>query len=181
MWEVHEPARVKLIVGILASDSSCLDVAVRRVAHALGPVDLASEVWPFTQTHYYDQQTGPHIRRQFVSLSSLIHPGELAHIKHRTNALEQALAESLDADVPRPVNLDPGVVEPSKLVLASTKNFSHRIYIGENIYAEITLIFDKGQWRPMPHTYPDYRQSCYFAFFDQVRQRLREQLKKVPN
>ena len=79
--------------------------------------------------------------------------------------------------LPRPVNLDPGIIEPSKLVLATTKNYSHRIYIGRKTYAEVTLIYDKGRWQPLDHTYPDYRQQCYFDFFDNVRTRLLEQLK----
>ncbi|MHC4620550.1 MAG: DUF4416 family protein, partial [Planctomycetota bacterium] len=79
--------------------------------------------------------------------------------------------------LPRPVNLDPGIIEPSKLILATTKNYSHRIYIGNRMYAEVTLIFDKGRWRPFDYTYPDYRQQCYFDFFDKVRNRLVEQLR----
>ena len=80
-------------------------------------------------------------------------------------------------DLPRAVNLDPGVIEASKLILATTKNYSHRIYIGEKMYAEVTLVFDKGGWCPLPYTYPDYKQQCYFDFFDKARTRLLEQLK----
>jgi hypothetical protein len=112
-----------------------------------------------------------------VSLDQLVYPGDLARIKHQTNALEQDMARELDYPTPRPINLDPGYIEPSKLVLASTKNFSHRIYIGKNMYAEVTLIVDKGQWCALRYTFPDYRQSHYYAFFEQVRQRLRTQLR----
>ena len=79
--------------------------------------------------------------------------------------------------LPRPVNLDPGLIEPSKLVLATTKNYSHRIYIGHKMFAEVTLIYEKGDWRHFDYTYPDYRQSCYLDFFSKVRTRLLEQLK----
>jgi hypothetical protein len=115
--------------------------------------------------------------RQFLSFEKLIDPGRLAKIKLRTNKLEQKLAKVLSVPLPRPANLDPGTIEPSKLVLATTKNYSHRIYIGRKMFAEVTLIFDKGHWRPLDHTYPDYRQQCYFDFFDKVRNRLLEQLK----
>jgi len=83
----------------------------------------------------------------------------------------------LAAGLPRPVNLDPGLIEPSKLVLVTTKNYSHRIYIGKKMYAEVTLIFDKGHWQSLPYTYPDYKQQCYFDFFEKVRTKLLEQLK----
>ena len=79
--------------------------------------------------------------------------------------------------LPRPVNLDPGFIEPSKLILASTKNFSHRIYIGNKMFAEVTLMYEKGSWRHFEYTFPDYRQSCYQDFLSKVRNRLLEQLK----
>jgi hypothetical protein len=177
MWDVRQPEPVKLIVGILAADEDCRARAIQGLSTELGPIDLMSQVWPFTQTHYYDQEIGSDILRQFVSLDQLVHPGDLAQIKHQTNTLEQDMAKELTHPRPRPINLDPGFIEPSKLVLASTKNFSHRIYIGKNMYAEVTLIVDKGQWCALRYTFPDYRQSHYYAFFEQVRQRLRTQLR----
>ncbi|KPK36930.1 MAG: hypothetical protein AMJ65_15595 [Phycisphaerae bacterium SG8_4] len=179
MWKLKEPKPVKLVVGILASNYQCLHTASDLVAGKLGEADFTSEVWPFDQTDYYRDQTGPRILRQFLSFERLIDPGKLAKIKLKTNGLEQRLAKSLAIPLPRPVNLDPGIIEPSKLVLATTKNYSHRIYIGRKMYAEVTLIYDRGQWRPLDHTYPDYRQQCYFDFFEKVRTRLLEQLKSV--
>ena len=177
MWKLNDPKPVKLIIGILASNYQCLHTAADSLSDKFGKVDLSSEVWPFYQTDYYKEQTGLRILRQFVSIKRLIEPGLLAKIKRRTNKLEQKLAKKLALPLTRPVNLDPGIIEPSKLVLATTKNFSHRIYIGNKMYAEVTLIFDKGCWRPQAYTYPDYKQQCYFDFFDKVRTQLLEQLK----
>lgn len=177
MWELKDPKPVKLIIGILAANHKCLHTAIEAIEAKLDRVDLISEIWPFDQTDYYKEQTGPNILRQFVSTERLIEPGKLSKIKHRTNKLEQKLARRLALPLKRPVNLDPGIIEPSKLVLATTKNYSHRIYIGKKMYAEVTLIFDKGAWRPTPYTYPDYKQQCYFDFFEKVRKRLLEQLK----
>ncbi len=177
MWNLKAPDRVKLIIGILAADQSCLDIARDAVIERFGKADFVSDVWPFTQTNYYKNETGDNILRQFVSIDRTISPVRLAKIKCKTNKLEQDFASQLDTDQPRPINLDPGIIEPSKLILATTKNFSHRIYIGKKMYAEVTLMFDKGQWRPFEHTYPDYKQQCYFDFFSKVRVRLVEQLK----
>jgi hypothetical protein len=177
MWKLKGPKPVKLIIGILAADRQCLHEAVDAIIGKFGPIDFTSNVWQFDKTDYYLEQTGPNILRQFVSIDKLIDPGKLAVIKCKSNKLEQKLAKNLGFPLPRPVNLDPGIIEPSKLILATTKNYSHRIYIGKKMYAEVTLIFDKGQWRPLDHTYPDYRQNCYFDFFDNVRNRLLEQLK----
>ena len=177
MWELKEPKPVKLIVGILAADERCLAAARESLSAALGTIDLTSGIWTFDQTDYYARQIGPHILRQFVSVERLIDPGRLASIKHQTNALEQQLAATFAMPFPRPVNLDPGIIEPSKLVLATTKNYAHRIYIGNRMYAEVTLVFDKGQWHPLPYTYPDYCRQEYFDFLSQVRTRLVQQLK----
>lgn len=177
MWTLKAPKPVKLIVGILAADENCLHAAVEALRAKFGKVDLVSDTWPFDQTDYYKDQAGEHILKQFVSFEKLIDPGKLAKIKHQTNSMEQKLAQKLSLDLYRPVNLDPGIIEPSKLILATTKNYSHRIYIGKKIYAEVTLIYDKGSWQVMPYTYPDYREQCYFDFFSKVRNKLVEQLK----
>ena len=177
MWKLKAPKPAKLIIGILAADEECLKAAIEAINTNFGKIDFVSDLWPFDQTDYYKDQTGENILRQFVSIEKLIDPGKLSKIKHKTNMLEQKLAKQSASDLLRPVNLDPGIIEPSKLVLATTKNYSHRIYIGKKMYAEVTLIFDKGKWKPFEYTYPDYRQDCYHDFFSKVRTRLVEQLK----
>lgn len=177
MWQVNEPEPVKLIIGILAADDKALDAAWDRIRDEFGEIDFTSEVWPFTQTSYYKDELGENILRQFASIAKLIDPGQLADIKHRANQIEIELAEKLSTDLPRPVNLDPGIIEPSKLVLASTKNFSHRIYIGKGMYAELTLSFCKGTWQSFSYTFPDYKEQRYHKFLSIVRDRLVEQLR----
>jgi len=177
MWQLKEPAKVKLIAAILAADERCLEAAIDACVRVFGSIDMYSEVWPFTLSDYYTDEVGSEPFKQLVSFEVLVDPGELSRIKHQSNDIEKKLAGSLDSPHQRPANIDPGIVEPSKLVLASTKNFSHRIYIGDNIYAEVTLIYDKGKWTYLPYTYPDYRQQCYFDFFSKVRRKVVEQLK----
>ena len=177
MWTLNKPEPVKLIIGILAADEQCLTVARDAIVAEFGPADLISDIWPFTQTDYYEDQAGEHILRQFVTIDKLIDPGELAAIKHKTNEMEQTLATQLDVGLRRPVNFDPGYIELSKLVLASTKNFSHRIYIGDNMYAEVTLTYSKGTWIDYRYTFADYKQGKYHDFLSKVRERLLEQVR----
>ncbi len=181
MWEVNEPKPVKLIIGILAADENSLQAGLESTIGLFGARDLTSQVFGFTQTEYYKEQTGDNILRQFVSFDKLIDPGELSKIKLKTNGIEQKLAKKLALPFPRPVNLDPGMIEPAKLILASTKNFSHRIYIGDNIYAELTLSYCKGEWESYKYTFPDYRETRYHGFFSRVRDRLVEQLREMKN
>jgi len=161
---------------MLSGDSDLLRRAAQLLARRFGTIDLRSDLWPFDHTDYYADEMGSGLQRQFVSFERLIQPDALAEIKHETNALEATMAEECIAlNLPRPVNLDPGYVHPSKLVLASTKDSAHRVAIGAKMYAEVTLQYAHGRWRPLPWTYPDYRSPDYHAFFDRVRTRLLEQ------
>jgi hypothetical protein len=178
MWEIQDIQPVKLIIGILACDESALAVSRQVLLDAYGEADLVSEVWPFDMTQYYESEAGPNMVRQFMAFENPIDPGRLAAIKHETNKMEQDLAKSLDTLYPRPVNFDPGVIEPSKLILASTKNFAHRIYIGNHMYAEVTMTYNKGKWETFPFTFPDYKSGRYNAFLSKVRQKVVHQLRE---
>ena len=94
MWELKEPRPVKLIIGILAANQDSLQAAVESLTSKFGKLDFVSDVWPFTQTDYYKEETGENILRQFVSIEKLIDPGKLAKVKHQTNKLEKKLAAS---------------------------------------------------------------------------------------
>ncbi|OQY06321.1 MAG: hypothetical protein B6I25_04080 [Planctomycetales bacterium 4572_13] len=178
MWEIQDIQPVKLIVGILACDERALEISRGVLLDAYGTTDLISEVWPFDMTEYYESEAGPNMVRQFMAFENLIDPGRLAAIKHETNRMEQDLATSLDTPYPRPINFDPGFIEPSKLVLASTKNFAHRIYIGDHMYAEVTLTYNKGRWETFPFTFPDYKSGRYNAYLSKMRQMLVQQLRE---
>ena len=177
MWTLKKPDPAKLIVGILASDAEALNTATEAIIAKFGKADFLSDVWPFNMTRYYEAETGNSILKQFVSIEKLICPSKLAGIKHKTNKLEVKLAGKLNTGLSRPINLDPGIIEPSKLILATTKNFSHRIYIGKKMYAEVTLTFDKGRWKDYEYTFADYKQQCYQDFLSKVRIKLVEQLR----
>jgi hypothetical protein len=175
MWDIRDILPVKLIVGILACDETALAAAQEPLIAAYGPVDLVSEVYPFDLTAYYVDEAGADMLRQFAAFETLVDPGRLAAIKHATNRMEQDLAAQLHTPYPRPVNLDPGFVEPSKLVLASTKNFAHRIYIGDRMYAEVTMTYNRGKWETFPFTFPDFKSGRYNDFLSRVRRRVVEQ------
>lgn len=176
MARPRAPQPVKLICGLLSGDIDLLRRARQLLVRRFGPVDLESDVWSFEETDYYEEEMGPDLKRLFLSFERPSHLDALAGIKHETNAIEEKIAEQcLALEIPRPVNLDPGYVDLGKLVLATTKDRSHRIYIGQRIYAEVTLHFMNGRWQTWPWTYPDYRRAEYHEFFTRVRERLRAQ------
>lgn len=173
MAEACKPPAVKFICGIISGEVALLDRAAAALAGALGPVEAVGEVMDFDFTHYYDRQMGSPLYRRFVSFAGPHRPDFLAEAKVRTNAIEAELAAARPGAGPaRPVNLDVGYVEAPKLILASMKNFSHRIYLRDGVYAEITLLFRRGRWEPLPWTFPDFRSGRYDAFLSEVRDSL---------
>ncbi len=178
MGKIRPAQPVKLFVAVLTSIPESLAEVEQRLSTLFGSVDLRSEAFAFDSTHYYDREMGSPICRYFLGFSDLIGPEEIAAIKLKTNELEAALAPAFAA-VKRPVNLDPGYLEQSKIVLASTKNYYHRLYISGGIYAEVTLHFEDGRWKSLPWTFPDFQSGRYDAFFTKLRKAYRSQLKSM--
>ncbi len=177
MGDMHPTLPVKLIVGILTSIPEILPTAEASLAERFGNIDSRSISFPFTWTHYYDKTMGSPIRRCFLGFENLIAPSAIADVKIVTNELESILASQW-TQVPRPVNLDPGYIEESKLVLASTKNYYHRILVARGIYAEVTLHFEKGAWHTLPWTFPDFASKSYHEYLMSLRRLYRNQLKR---
>lgn len=177
MGSIQEVIPVKLLIGVLTNSTVPLERVDDLLAQAFGPIDYRSPAMPFTYTEYYTPEMGGHLQRLFYSFATLIDPGRLAEIKRRTNEMEKELAAERDR-VRRPVNLDPGYMEMGKLILASTKNHCHRIYLQDGIYAELTLLYRQGSFLPLEWTYPDYRAEAYHVVFGEIRKRYRLQLKQ---
>lgn len=165
---------VKLMASLLAGDVPLLDRARQALEALWGPTDLQTGLLPFDHSTYYQAELGPGLQRRIVTFERLIDPEALPAIKLRTNDVEWSLA---DGDRRR-VNIDPGYISLAKLVLATTKDHAHRLYLGQGIYGEVTLTYQNGHFRPWPWTYPDYGSEEYCALFERLRQRYKEQLKR---
>ncbi|MBS3787198.1 DUF4416 family protein [Candidatus Bipolaricaulota bacterium] len=176
MGKPTEPKPVKLFTGLLTGRPEILPAVEDDLRAEFGSTDLESGLIPFDFTDYYREEMGKDIKRKFLSFEELIGPGEISEIKLITNKMEEKFSENLDVDLPRPINIDPGYVALSKMALASTKNYSHRLYVGGGIYGEVALQYKDGCFHPLPWTYPDYRSEEYLEFFERVRTRYCEQL-----
>ena len=179
MGDIRTPVPVKLFCGILAAEAGLLPAARRALADAYGALDHASEPLPFEFTDYYGPEMGPRLLRQFVSFRNPIAPHRIAEIKRHTHALERDFAVERSGALCRRVNLDPGYLTPAKLVLATTKDFAHRICLDDGIYAEVTLNFDRYGCRFHPWTYADFRSEPCTRFFAALRQEFMEQQKRA--
>jgi hypothetical protein len=155
----------KLVIGLLVHDKALLCAIADHLEQAFGKIDIISAWMPFNFTDYYTQEMGTPLHRRMLTFRNLIAQQELAAIKLVTNQVEKRFT----VDGKRRVNIDPGYLLYEKFVLATGKNYSHRIYIGQRIYADLTLIFQKGDYRPLPWTYPDYADGKMISFLKQVR------------
>ncbi|MCB9849069.1 MAG: DUF4416 family protein [Phycisphaerales bacterium] len=174
-----EPEKAVLIVGLLAGDAADLVAARGELESAYGSVSDASEVWPFAQTHYYEDELGTSASRQFLAFAEPFALDKLVDVKLATNALEIDLARRAGRDDEhRVVNIDPGYMTIGALVLATTKPAAHRIYLARGIYAEVTLRYESRAWRAWPWTYPDYAVGTYHPFFTGIRNGLKRRLRE---
>lgn len=177
MAKVRQPEPVKLIMSMISAEETLFTQVEERMIQRWGQIDFRSQVLAFQHTSYYEKEMGPKLKRKLLSFESLIDPGKIIQVKLFTNELEE---EFLYPDSSRRrLNLDPGYISLSKLVLATTKDYEHRIYLGRGIYAEITLRYKRGRgFQPWEVTYPDYRSTEYLEIFTYLRQIYHGQLGK---
>ena len=164
----REPLPAKLILGLLFHDFAVRDEALGAVFQRFGPPDFLTQPQPFVYTSYYDKEMGPDLLRQVCSFLNLVPPDRLPDIKLATNQLEVELSGAGK----RTINIDPGILSEERLILATGKNYTHRVYLRNGIYADLTLIYQKGAYQGLPWTYPDYQEPALLHFLGVLRQKL---------
>lgn len=168
MSHPREPEPAKLITGLLFRDFDTQRSVLVTLKDRFGPMDWLTEPKPFTYTDYYVSEMGEGIYRQILSFADPVFPGKLAEIKLFTNELERQLSRGNS----RQVNIDPGLLSEERVILATGKNFTHRVYLRDGIYADLTLIYQGGSYQPLPWTYPDYKDPMLLHFFGALRRKL---------
>ncbi len=175
MSEPGAPFPVKPVASLLLAREDLGPAILQELSEFLGPPDLVGPWWPFTETDYYTPEMGPNLGRRLVSFLHLADPGQLPRWKVYTNQIEAGYTLGRR----RMVNLDPGYLAKERLVLATGKNYSHRLYLGGGIYGDLTLIYERGRFRSLPWTYPDYAGGEMRALLDLVRRKYLWQLKAL--
>jgi hypothetical protein len=175
MGKPREPQPVKLFMSLMAAEEGFFQQGMMNLRSAFGEVDFISERFPFNLTDYYTREMGPGLFRHFVTFEPLIPPSSLPEIKHATHRIEEKHAAPGGN---RRINIDPGYLSLEHVVLATTKGYTHRPYLREGIYADLTLIFRNQSYRALEWTYPDYAKEEIISLFNQCRLRYREALKR---
>jgi hypothetical protein len=168
---VVEP--VKLICGFIYRYRDIYVKAIGELEALFGPVDMESEIFDFTHTDYYRDEMGDDLLRCFVSFEKPVSPDRLRELKISCNDIESKLLNDAGG---RTINIDPGLVSLANLALASTKEFSHRLYLGSGIYGEVSLLYENKTFVPLKWSYPDYQRPEVVDFLLRVRESLKEHI-----
>jgi hypothetical protein len=160
------PDPANLIIGVIAGDRNLLSGVRAALEPKFGRIDDQADPASFDLTDYYEPEMGKSLVRQWFSFAELCPLDRIAEIKLATNELENKWWRS---DGTRKVNLDPGFLTLHNLILATTKNYAHRIYVGNGIFAEVTLLYRDGRFQALNWTYPDYQSATAVEFLFRVR------------
>jgi hypothetical protein len=160
-----ESPKVKLVSSLFSPEEDLIKDVIKRMEGYFGPVDRVSEKLFFDRTKYYAKEMGWPLFRRFISFSKLISPNSLVDIKLLTNTIEDGHVVGKK----RRINIDPGYISLERLVLATGKNYTHRIYLDRGIYADLTLVFHAGTFMPLVWTYTDYADEKAIRYFNMVR------------
>ena len=152
------------------NDKVHLESLYQQLEALCGPVDMISRWLDFDYTDYYYKEMGAPLFRKVFAFKKLIEQGDLAAIKEKTNRIEKSFIDSQNDTENRSVNIDPGYLLSSRFILATGKDYSHRIYIGRKIYADLTLMYAKNKgFVTLDWTYPDYASDAILDFLSKVR------------
>jgi hypothetical protein len=173
------PSLAKFFVGMIFSQDFPLRKIEEALASRFGPVDSQSPLLPFTFTQYYHGEMGTPLWRRFIVFEDLIKRQDLITIKRITIELERSFSTGDEVCPRRTMNLDPRYLTPGQLVLATTKDRAHRVFLGDGIYADLHLLYHPDRFQPLDWSYPDYRAPAVLAFFSQARDRFHLQLKST--
>lgn len=165
MGQAGKPLPAKLTVGLIYRDNLVKIQTIALLEKKYGRIDFLSDELDFDYTDYYRPEMGDGLKRLFISFKKLRRADEMAGIKIFTNKLEGRLSRNSR----RRINIDPGFLNASKLILATTKDYSHRIYLSKGIFAEVTLICHNKSFKPLDWTYPDYKSKEYMEIFHAIR------------
>jgi hypothetical protein len=167
--KIESPKPVKLFAGLITNEPALIEEAGDLLSRKFGAPDIRSDMWDFSFTAYYNKEMGEGLKRKFLAFERLVSIKDTAAIKVFTNKVE----ERFSRQGKRRINIDPGYLSIGKLVLLTTKDYYHRIYLGRGIYAEVTLYYKGDSFQPLEWTYPDYKTKEYIDFFNSVRKTLK--------
>jgi len=173
MLKLQFPLPVKFICGFIYSSEETYKETIDLLEGDYGPIDFSSEAIDFTFTKYYCSEMGKSLQRKFISFKNLQDPANFVAIKLAAVDFEKKFSSREK----RKINIDPGYINEAKLVLLTTKDYAHRVYLNDGIFAETTLVYRDGNFVDLPYTFPDYRTDKYKEIFLKIRSIYQKQIR----
>jgi len=155
----------KLFASVIFKDKEFLEFAEKKLQESYGELEPVDWCGSFDSTDYYYPEFGRPLQRKLICFKKEIDLEDICNVKLEANSIEDETRRGGK----RCVNIDPGYVTEAKMVLLTTKNYAHRIYLGKGIFAEGTLLFKDGSFSSWPWTYPDYASPKLIAYFNKIR------------
>jgi hypothetical protein len=168
-----DPKPIKLFASLIFREEAVHHDALKMLGDEIGVIQEKKPPTAFSHTDYYEKETGKDLLRTFILFQELFPRESLPRIKLKTNEIELAFSENHR----RRVNIDPGYISLENVILATTKGYAHRIYIGSGIYADLTLTYNSGTYRPLEWTYPDYGEATTISVFNEWRKNYKQVLR----
>ncbi len=174
MSELKAPLPVKFICSIISHDADLFDEVMSRLSCKLDIIEKMSDIFLFDHTKYYYKEMGNPLWRRLIKFKNLVDAADIVNFKLVTNQIENEFTQNGN----RRINIDPGILSAERLVLATGKNFTHRIYLGKGVFADLTLLFQKGGFRPLEWSFPDYSSPPILPLLNDWRNDYMKQLKE---
>ena len=174
MSKLNEPPLVSLFFSIIFNSDSEFDNCINDLVNEYGDIELWSDRFNFEFSDYYNEEMGNRLFRKFISFKKLINRDKIVDIKIYSNILE----EKYSIKGKRTINLDPGYLSAEHLLLSTGKSFSHRPYLGQGVYADLTLLYQNNRFKPLEWTYPDYKTEQIQTYFYKLRKLYLHKLRK---
>ncbi len=170
-----QPSHARLLFSVIFRESGHFEECLRRISGRVGNVERTSEPFPFDRTDYYEREMGAPLARRFVLMTDAVSRNDLPMAKLAAEEIEN----DLSVHGKRTVNIDPGLLADENFVLATGKNYCHRIYLRDGVFADLTLVFRKGEYRPLPWTYPDYASAEIRSYLTGLRREIQAARKQA--
>jgi hypothetical protein len=170
---IAEP--VKLIFSLFAQEAGIINETIETLSTLYGKPDFISAIMPFDYTDYYHSEMGRDLVRRFLAMENLIQPEQLPDIKLATNEIEKKSTDQSQ----RKINIDPGYISKAHLILATGKSYTHRPYLRDGIYADLTLVYQGKKFCSLPWTYPDYADEKQLLMLGKIREKYLLQLRML--
>jgi hypothetical protein len=164
------PIPVKLFIAAIYHPYAPSAVFMKHCVAEFGEPDYMGSPVPFEGTDYYTPEMGSGLLRFFFSFGRLIDPESLPAVKIACIALEDRFRLAGG----RLVNLDCGYLDYDRVVLASTKSGPFKLYLGQGIWGDMTLHYEKRIFIPFPWTFADFKTDRYHPDLMAIRELYRK-------